>query len=138
MTGTLFDLDQPRCGRCGRPLVDGICPVCSLNEQKPLARRVDPSTSQRAAGQHRLRRGTQRHQLLVVFASGPGGLTAEEAGVATGIDGAWKRVSDLLNDKLVEDTGEERRSLKGSAQRVLRITQQGRDVLAALPSKGRS
>ena len=102
------------------------------------ARTTDPSTSQRAAKGHganaTVRRGSQKHKLLIVFkVEGP--LTADEAcETAASEHGAkmlraWRRVSDLINGGFLEDTGRERNSRVGRPQRVLRITNRGEAAL---------
>jgi len=94
-----------------------------------LHRTEDPWTSRAAARQ--LKANTMRRYLLLAFAVIP--RTAEEAAGAAGYtpaDGAWKRVSDLLNLGLIEDTGETRTASSGRQQRVLRITAKGREALS--------
>ena len=59
-------------------------------------------------------------------------LTSEEASEFCGYtpaDGAWKRVSDLMNAKLIEPTGITRSGSSGRQQRVMRITALGREAL---------
>jgi hypothetical protein len=95
-----------------------------------LHRTEDPWTSRAAARQ--LKANTMRRRLLEMFRRwGP--LTAEGVANSAGYgaeDGAWKRVSDLLNLGLIEDTGETRTASSGRQQRVLRITAKGREALA--------
>lgn len=103
-------------------------------EPRTLARATDPDTSHEAAKMLAGGAGTMRRDLLRVFAmERVGGYTAEEAADYAGYtpaDGAWKRVSDLLNAKLVQvDVGHERRGRSGRMQRVLRITDLGREAL---------
>lgn len=95
------------------------------------ARTEDPGTSHAAAAQLSSKR-TMMRRLLTQYASV--WLTAEEAALACGFtaaDGAWKRVSDLLNAGLLEDSGQLRTGSSGRAQRVLRITAAGREALRA-------
>lgn len=98
-----------------------------------LARVTDPDTSKAAAVKLGGKAGTMRLKLLREFNTARSyaasqGLTSEEAGEFAGYtaeDGAWKRVSDLLNAGLIEDSGEQRRGSSGRMQRVLRITEVG-------------
>ena len=101
------------------------CPLCKI-EAKVLARHDDPATSKQAA------KLAQRETILNLLTdqfrlAGMGGLTAEEAAVGAGYtaaDGAWKRVSDLLNMAVLTDTGVTRKGSSGRQQRVLRYVQQ--------------
>jgi hypothetical protein len=80
-----------RCRTCFRDLGDEFEVVRATG-----ARRSDPETSKLAALQNEPRRGSQRAAVLdAIRDAGPAGLTAREAAWATGIEGAWKRVSEL-------------------------------------------
>lgn len=95
-----------------------------------LARTNDPETSHAAARALGGKAGTMRRTLLDVYSCAD--LIAEEASEEAGYtaaDGAWKRVSDLLGAGLLEDTGQTRLASTGRSQRVLRITQAGREAL---------
>jgi len=105
------------------------------------ARSTDPETSKAAARLLGGKAGTMRRRLLdyygIVGSVRPSdtrwGATAEEATEDCGYtaaDGAWKRVSDLLNAGLLEDTGRTRAGSSGRQQRVLRITEKGRAALS--------
>jgi hypothetical protein len=97
-------------------------------EPKKLARREDPDTSKAAAEALAGKAGSMRRRLLQVYASRLR-LTAEGAATLAGFtpaDGAWKRVSDLLNLGLIYDTGEHAPSpTTGRQQRLLAITELG-------------
>lgn len=102
--------------------------MCHHPEQESLfdpvshARSGDPDTSKDAA-KRKSDIKAMRNRLLSQFVYGAW-LTAEEASDAAGYtpaDGAWKRVSDLLGDGLLVDTGERRKGRSGRAQRVLRL-----------------
>lgn len=103
----------------------------------PIARTSDPETSHAGASDVRLRAGSQKALLLVVFQAHPNGLTADEAGRLSGLEhtGYWKRVSDLLRAGLLVEALDSsgypatRPGRSGSAQRVLRITDRGREAL---------
>ena len=133
--------------RCGTYHPHGACPLGDDSrpietvepslfdapvEPRTLHRVDDPDTSVEAA--HRLdagRAGTIRRQLLATFRTTP--RTAESAAIAAGFDrgdGAWKRVSDLLNAGFLEPTGITANGSSGRPQRVLRITDAGRRALA--------
>lgn len=101
-------------------------------DPRTLARSADPQTSHDAAARLDAgRAGTIRRRLLVQFGRFPN-LTADEATSAAGFepaDGAWKRVSDLINLGLIEATGDTRPGSSGREQRVLRVTDAGREAL---------
>jgi hypothetical protein len=123
------------CYRCGSPnhgTAEHDEPRPNLFDPEPrkLARSSDPDTSHAAARMLSGKAGTMRFRLLWVFKFNE--YTAEEAAFHTDFtaaDGAWKRVSDLLNDGLIEPTGETRPGTSGRQQRVLRITEKGRAVV---------
>jgi hypothetical protein len=101
--------------------------------QREHARNTDPATSKRAAqGRDKnstVGRGTQKHTLLAAYnVEGP--MTADEACEHTRMLRAWRRVYDLLNGGFLADTGDERPSRQGRAQRVLKITRRGKAALA--------
>lgn len=85
------------------------------------ARRTDPETSKAAA--RSVDGSAMREALAEAYrAAGADGLTDEEAGTRTGLDGAWKRCSDLRRLGLIEPTGFTRRGRSGREQRVSRWT----------------
>lgn len=95
----------------------------------PRSRKKDPKTSKAAEKATRITAGSQKHLLLAVYSAAPEGLTADEAAVKmrwerSGV-GYWKRVSDLINDGFIVDTGDTRAGLSGQKQRVCRITEEG-------------
>lgn len=60
------------------------------------ARTSDPDTSKLAALRNQPRKNSQRAKILdAIRQSGSFGMTARECEASTGIDGAWKRVSEL-------------------------------------------
>jgi hypothetical protein len=81
------------------------------------ARRTDPETSKAAA--RSLDPSSLLSQLADAYrAAGSDGLTDEEAAARTGIEGAWKRCSDLRRDNLIAPTGRTRIGSSGRAARV--------------------
>ena len=96
----------------------------------PLARTTDPATSHAGAASVRFRSSSQKGRLLAAFAAGPA--IAEEAAqrARLGHVGYWKRVSELLADGLIEETGDTARSRAGEACRIYRITAAGTAALA--------
>ena len=121
-----------------------VCGVCAFDRDraagitrlvpgaKALARKSDPATSKVAA------RGLERESMLraLLVAFNDMSSTSEEAANAANVDpwAASKRVSDLLNAGLVEvatANGKDltRRGSSGKFQRVLRITERGRESL---------
>jgi hypothetical protein len=92
-----------------------------------LARRSDLYTSKLAA-EKLTSKTTMMVRLLQVFSNYPTGTTGELAATHAGYgpaDGPWKRVSDLLNGELLEDTGTTMTGGSGRQVRVLRITPKG-------------
>lgn len=96
-----------------------------------LARTSDPATSHQAAASVRLRTGSQKWRLLEAFFAG-GPAIAEQAARRANLlrSGYWKRVSELLADGLIYDTGETALSTAGESCRVYRITAAGMAALA--------
>ena len=93
------------------------------------ARTLDPATSHDAARQL-TDKATMLRRLLAAYAIGP--MTADEATHVCGYtprDGAWKRISDLAQLGLIEDTDVTRVGRSGRAQMVRRITDEGRRAL---------
>ena len=102
------------------------CPLCRTDK---LARTTDPVTSHEAA--RKVQRDTMLANLISVFEKSSG-MTAEEAATAAGYtaaDGAWKRVSDLINAGVLVDTGQTRAGSSGRQQRVLKVNPQRGQVL---------
>ncbi len=102
-------------------------------EDMPLFRNTDPITSALGAGDVKPRRQTQAMQLLAEYQQG--GLTDEEAGMASGLALKpkccyWKRCSELRAKGLIAPTGVTRLSSAGSAMQVCAITAEGRKALA--------
>jgi hypothetical protein len=102
---------------------------------RPNARNTDPGTSHAGARDVAIRAGTQKHRLLLEFyrhRSHDDGMTADEAGEAAGLTtGHWKRVSDLINEGMLEpvlDSAGFPKTRPGkakSAQRIVCITSLG-------------
>lgn len=112
--------------------------VVGVDRDHALARFTDPVTSDLADEELReregpanvIRRNTHRHRALACFERGP--LIAEDVKVITGIDGVWKRVSDLKNMGFIAPTGRTRVSDAGREAELLEITDSGRAALATL------
>ncbi|CAB5218072.1 hypothetical protein UFOVP209_49 [uncultured Caudovirales phage] len=102
----------------------------------PDARASDPTTSHNAARSVQVRKNSQKHELLAVFARPEHrftGLTSWEAGELSGLAARpgccyWKRVSELAADGYLEAIGT-RLAPTNEEQRVYRITNLGRSVL---------
>jgi hypothetical protein len=106
-------------------------------------RRTDPQTSRDVANDPALRVAWQseRHRLLVAFDSDEAlsvdGLTDERSAEIANRTGKYidpthestRRCSEMLNDGLLELTGERRPKKSGRASRVKRITSAGRLAL---------
>jgi hypothetical protein len=98
----------------------------------PLFRSADPITSALGAGDVKPRRTTQAMLLLAEYQHG--GLTDEEAGMASGLALKpkccyWKRCSELRAGGFIIPTGETRLSSAGSAMQVCEITEVGEEAL---------
>ena len=97
-----------------------------------MARHTDPETSRLGAEDVKIRRDSQKMQLLIEYAKEP--LTDEDAGYASKLamkPGCcyWKRCSELRELGLIAPNGEKRMSLAGSLQMVCCITPAGRRAL---------
>lgn len=96
-----------------------------MEDNRELARNTDPDTSKEAAAAvSASARATMCANLLAVYRDN-GPMIAERAAELAGYtpkDGAWKRVSDLLNAGLLVDTGERVTASSGRKQRVLTVT----------------
>lgn len=93
------------------------------------ARRTDPATSQRAAQAAAPKMGTHRWAVLAAVGDAPDGLTAREVLDATGIDGVWKRCSELKEDGFLVPRGERFVAKTGNDQEVLHLTLKARGLL---------
>ena len=98
----------------------------------PLFRSADPITSALGAGDVKPRRTTQAMLLLAEYQHG--GLTDEEAGMASGLALKpkccyWKRCSELRAGGFIIPTGETRLSSAVSAMQVCEITEVGEEAL---------
>jgi hypothetical protein len=98
----------------------------------PLFRKEDPITSVLGAGEVKPRRRSQAMLLLAEYLHG--GMTDEEAGMASGLALKpkccyWKRCSELRAMGLIIPTGETRLSSAGSAMQVCEITEEGEKAL---------
>lgn len=92
------------------------------------ARNSDPLTSHKGVEDVRWRAHSQKLALLRVYATQKD-CTDEEAGVLTGLSGAWKRCSDLRDIGAIEPTGALRLASSGSEVMVCQITSVGRMLL---------
>lgn len=92
-------------------------------------RKSDPSTSRKAAMQHYPRSGSQRHKALIYIAAmsvnGRQGATYEDVQNATGINGVWKRLSELSEAGWIEIKGERMIEDTGSMGGVYFVTEKG-------------
>jgi hypothetical protein len=98
----------------------------------PLFRSADPITSVLGGGNVKPRRTSQAMFLLAEYLHG--GMTDEEAGMASGLALKpkccyWKRCSELRAMGLIIPTGETRLSTAGSAMQVCEITEEGEKAL---------
>jgi hypothetical protein len=99
----------------------------------PLFRSADPITSVLGGGNVKPRRTSQAMLLLAEYLQG--GMTDEEAGMASGLALKpkccyWKRCSELRAMGLIIPTGETRLSSAGSAMQVCEITEEGEKALS--------
>ncbi len=113
--------------------------VVGTDRDHALARYTDPATSYAADAQLRqregpawaIKRGTQRHRALECFVE-RGPLIAEDVKILTGVDGIWKRVSDLKNMGFLAATGRTRKSREGRDAEVYEVTDQGTSAYSML------
>lgn len=118
--------------------------VIGTDRDHALARFTDPVTSDLADAELRrregpanvLRAGTHRHRALLCFAARA--MIAEDVKIETGVDGIWKRVSDLKNMGFIKPTGETRLSREGREADILEITDAGRSALEKLDEERRT
>ena len=107
----------------------------NLRNARSMPRLTDPATSRKAAEGSKMRSGSQRHQLLAMYAD-HGGLTDEEAGELSGLRRPgvcyWKRCSELRQQGYIEPTGQTRESSVGEWQQVCRVTEAGKVALHEL------
>ena len=125
---TLFPEDEP-------------VEVTGADRDHALARSTDPATShladailrRREGDANTIKPGTHRHRALQCFAEKP--LIAEDVLAKTGVDGVWKRVSDLKKMGFIAPTGRIRVSRKGCKADILELTEKGRAALAKLEGR---
>ncbi len=98
----------------------------------------DPDTSRHASALSAVKRGHERHRLLMAFVAASGGLTDQEAGRVARIEGDYddrRHCTILRKHRLIEPTGETRPSTRGNPSMVCRITDEGRRVLNAVSGR---
>jgi len=101
-------------------------------------RKSDPHTAHQSAGDIRLKAGTQRHLMLIVFGmeyklNNESNLTSEEAfrlgtqkyALKLSPFSYWKRISELNQMGLITYAGKDRVGESGKAQRAFCLTQSG-------------
>jgi hypothetical protein len=104
-------------------------------EPKARARRTDPATSHEAARKiNELQAASIQYRVLKAYARAGRHMTRDEVVEAAGYRpedgvGVQRRVSELLNAGLLQETGSKRPGLSGRDQRVLSITPAGREAL---------
>ena len=100
------------------------------SKEPSRARRKDPTTSHEAAA--KLSTALSHcATLLETYQRESRSLTDEEASRITGLEGAWKRCSDLRNQGLIRPI-EKRTASTGRRVQACIITQEGRDTLSKL------
>jgi hypothetical protein len=112
------DYEQDIIGTKPTPRVDDL-PMFAI------ARDSDPVSSHRGADHIASKAKTQRATLLAVYRAYPEGLTDEEASSLAGIEGGWKRCSELRNLGLIAVSGK-RQASSGVEVRVCSLTEVGR------------
>ena len=90
----------------------------------PLFRATDPDTSRNAVP----RRGSQAMQILALYANRD--LTDEKAVELSGLNGGWKRCSDLRRLGLIAFAGYYGKTESGCNAMVCSITMAGMEALA--------
>ena len=94
----------------------------------PLFRWTDPETSREAAKKVQPRRGSQAMQILALYANRD--LTDEKAVELSGLNGGWKRCSDLRRLGLIAFAGYYGKTESGCNAMVCSITMAGMEALA--------
>ena len=90
------------------------------------ARSSDPSTSHKAALDALPRTGSQRFRALqAIAAASPAGYTYEEVQQATGIEGVWKRLSELKQGGWIRVIGQRKIQSTGSDGDIYALTEKG-------------
>jgi hypothetical protein len=112
------DYEQDIIGTKPTPRVDDL-PMFAM------ARDSDPVSSHRGADHIASKAKTQRGVLLDVYRAYPQGLTDEEACQKAGIEGGWKRCSELRTLGLIGVMGK-REASSGVEVRVCSLTEFGR------------
>ena len=90
-----------------------------------MARDSDPVSSHAGADHIASKAKTQRGILLDIYRAYPQGLTDEEACQKAGIEGGWKRCSELRTLGLIAVSGK-REASSGVSVRVCALTEFGR------------
>lgn len=81
-----------------------------ISEAPPQARTSDPTTSHQAALDAWPRANSQRHRaLMAIICASAIGMHYAEVELATGINGVWKRLSELKQGGWIKTTGYTRR-----------------------------
>jgi hypothetical protein len=112
------DYEQDIIGTKPTPRVDDL-PMFAM------ARDSDPVSSHRGADKVASKAKTQRATLLDVYRAYPQGLTDEEACQKAGIEGGWKRCSELRTLGLIGVMGK-REASSGVTVQVCAMTEFGR------------
>lgn len=99
--GALWSPNRERCQGCGTWLIT-CAPIEVVRASD--ARPRDPDTSKLAGLRQQPRSGSQRALILEALRS-HGPMTAREIEAATGIRGAWKRVSELKAGEHIHAAG---------------------------------
>jgi hypothetical protein len=86
------------------------------------ARKGDPGTSKQAALDVAPRTGTHREKALrAIFEAGQRGATYAEVMAATGINGVWKRLSELADGKWIKDSGVRRKVVATGSDAIVYV-----------------
>lgn len=97
----------------------------------PGARNSDPATSHSAAATAYPKSGQNRWKVLMEVAlAGERGLTQDEVLERSGVAGAWKRISELLQGGWIGVHGT-RKGHSGTDQRVYVLTPKGAEAIKA-------
>lgn len=102
-----------------------------LTSMETYAHKTDPWTSHQAAKMLPVKRGKERHRLLLAFRE-HGPMTDQEAGDKAEILGEYddrRHCSTLRKHKLIERTGETRPTTRGNPAMVCQITNKGLIIL---------
>jgi len=122
-------LERRRCVSCDRPTANQVAGVpmhtwCQPGAERRAVRASDPVTSRTAARANKEHRGRLRHLVLECHEQHTGGLTDDELSQMHPnelLSSLSKRRGELVDEGLLEDSGERRPTRRGVPAAVWRL-----------------